>query len=350
MQIVLPGALPDPPEARELTSYLLDAAPTLGRWLQQSRAFQSQSDPALTGCTPYEQWQLGSCGFSPKAGQNLCAGLAALQAYKAMRHHRVPSHTNANDASTDKAAPSATEYTKPGALRSIAREQPIWLVELVHMSPSREGARLLPAGELSITEDQSAALLNSAQKLFEDSGFSLRPLSEEHWLIDIPDDFAPLCASPALVGSTSVNDWWPQDMAARPWRRLVNELQMLWFESTVNQHRYDRGLAPVNSLWLFGGGALDQFTNIEKSCDSCSHVHDTLLAPSLAHDWGGWIAALAELEYRVFKPLALSSPPPGLVLTGSRRIIELKPSTLHMWTRWLPGSRDTWRKWWSPPS
>lgn len=311
MQIVLPGALPDPQEARELTSYLRQTAPTLLRWLEQGRARGMQADPARAGCTPYEQWQLAARGFNARDGQNLGAGLGPLWA-----------------------GPLAADNTA------------VWLAELVHVSPSRDGAALLPARELAITPEQSVALFESAQSLFADTGFILRAQDTEHWRLDLPAGFAPLCASPTLVSISSVNDWWPQDLSARPWRRLLNELQMLWFDHPVNRQRYSLGLVPINSLWLFGGASADQLRPAA-SAGGASQTHDILLAPSASRDWGGWLAALGQLETQVFQPLA-GGRPPELVLTGSDRIVEIQPSTWGQWTQWLPGSRQAWRKWWSP--
>ncbi|PLC53492.1 hypothetical protein CR155_11675 [Pollutimonas nitritireducens] len=311
MQIVLPGALPDPREARELTSYLQNAAPTLVRWLEQGRARTIAADPASSGCTPHEQWLLAASGFKPRKEQNLSAGLAPLWLQQ-----------------------------------PVADNTSVWLTELVHVSPSRDGAALLPARELAITREQSVALFESAQPLFADSGFTLHADSIERWRLELPAGFAPQSASPALVSISTVNDWWPQDVDARPWRRLVNELQMAWFEHPVNQTRYRQSLVPINSLWLFGGASAEQLT-FGKDKTSDAQTHDALLAPATSHDWGGWLAALQQLEAAVFKPLA-GGPTPGVVLMGTDRIVEVQPMPWGQWIQWLPGSRLAWRKWWSP--
>jgi len=312
MRIVLPGALPDPGQARELTSYLQKTAPTLLGWMERARARSIAADPAVTGCTPYEQWQLAACGFRPEAGQKLAAGLGPLW---------------------------AQQNTPP--------DQPVWLLELVHVAPSRDGAALLPARELAITPEQSVALFESVQTLFSEAGFMLHADGAEHWRLDLPPEFAPDSASPALVAMTSVNDWWPQDMAGRPWRRLVNEVQMLWFDHPVNQDRYRQSLMPVNSLWLFGGARAAQLPG--RLPLAGTQVHEGLLAPAIRQDWAAWLAVLGELESRVFRPMAQGAQP-ELVLTGRERIVELRPPALGKWTRWLPGSRNTWRNWWSPQS
>ncbi|GAB2905898.1 hypothetical protein LSG25_01335 [Paralcaligenes sp. KSB-10] len=309
MQIVLPGSLPDPREARELTPHMLKAAPTLGGWLQLGLASATAASPAVAGCTPYERWQLAARGFKPGRGQNLSAGLGPLWGDKVTK-----------------------------------RDQPVWLAELVHVSPSREGARLLAARDLSITTADSVALFDSAQELFAGSTFTAHPLDTEHWRIEIHGEFAPVCASPSLVALSSVNDWWPQDREARPWRKLVNELQMQWFEHPVNQARETRGLAPINSLWLFGGARPDQLA--DPIPGKQPQVHDALLASFHAHDWGRWLQALERLEATLFKPLLRKQP--ELVLIGNDKYVEIRPSSWLGFLKRLPGTRDSWRTWWSP--
>ena len=313
MRIVLPGALPDPLEARELTPHLQASAPTLLGWLRQGRARVTAADPARGGCTPYEQWQLLDRGFRPGAEQNFATGLGPLWAQDVAE-----------------------------------QDQPVWLVELVHVSPARDGAALLPASELAITAEDSVALFDSVHGLFAEVGFLLQPSDARHWRITLPDGYAPACASPALVSITSVNDWWPQDIASRPWRRLVNEVQMLWFEHPVNQARYRQGLVPVNSLWLFGGASAGQLdAAAARQDDKVCHEPQEY---ATKHDWGGWLAALAQLEQTLFAPLS-GAKAPELVLTGTSRIVELAPATtLGRWAQWLPGSRNAWSHWWSPQS
>jgi len=322
MQIVLPGALPDPGTARELIAHVQKTAPTLTRWMRQGHARVIACDTARAACTPYEQWLLRARGFAPRAGQNLSCGLGPL--------------LHARDAAgTDAPAPGGAD--------------PVWLAELVHIAPSRDGAALLPARDLAITPDQSLALFDAAQRVLAESGFTARRTGIERWRI-LPQDTAtlPASVSPSLVGITSVNDWWPQDAATRPWRRLVNELQMLWFDHPVNRARAAHGLRAVNSVWVFGGGAGDQFHETADSPPAQTHAQ---LAPSHAtRDWGGWLAALADLEKNVFEPLARQNAAPALVLIGRDRLVELTPGALRKLMARLPGGRDAWRTWWSPPN
>jgi hypothetical protein len=46
----------------------------------------------------------------------------------------------------------------------------------------------------------------------------------------------------------------PAGADAGRWKRWQSEVQMLLFEHAVNHRREREGLAPVNSVWLWGGG------------------------------------------------------------------------------------------------
>jgi hypothetical protein len=103
-------------------------------------------------------------------------------------------------------------------------------------------------------------------------------------------------------------------------------------------------LPPVNSLWLYGGACDRQ---IARPGLADTQILELLLAPAVRQDWSAWIGGLETLE-RDMVPLLSGAARATLVLTGRDRIIELSPGP--RWAQWLPGSRDTWRNWWSPRS
>jgi len=313
MQIVLPGALPDAAIAQELAPHLEKKAPHFTRWLANAQAGIVSAVPADTFCTPYEYWLLCHHGFQADARQRPAAGLSAVLA----RVAGTPA---------------------PG-------DEPLWLGQLVHVAPARDGAALIPANELEITPEESAALYGSATEYLTGSGFSAVPFDAVHWAVTPPAGYRPDCASPALVSITSVNDWWTQDTEGRPWRRLVNELQMLWFQHPVNQAREARGLRPVNSVWLYGGGRPSQLGATQAAPGPGKVLHN-LQGPCLVQDWGSWLRELERLDREEFASLA---NPPRLVLTGSDRIVELNPARQGLIGRLL-GTKQDWRRWWSRPN
>ena len=311
MRIVLPGALPDPREAQELLPHLLKAAPNLVKWLERSHALRIVADPAQTHCTVWEYWRLQQYGFKPEGEQRHSAGLGPLLA-------------NGSGISTP--------------------DEPIWLLELTHISPSRDGAVLIPANDLALTRDHSDALFEAAQSLFANTGFSIAPCSVTHWRVALPDNYAPVLPSAQLVSTTTVNEWWRQDLAGRPWRRLANELQMLWFDHPVNQERHEQGQVPVNSVWLFGGAHRSQFDIKPDVSLTDIHRDDRLLGLMYAQDWGRWLQSMGELDTEVFASLNSQSE---VTLIGRDQFVTHTTEN-RFWKHWLPGSRESWKKWWSP--
>ncbi|MBC7204032.1 MAG: hypothetical protein H5U29_11035, partial [Pusillimonas sp.] len=227
-------------------------------------------------------------------------------------------------------------------------DAPVWVAELVHVSPARDGAALLTSEQLGISQQESVSLFESAHEIFSYYGFSLRAgLRPSHWVVTPPDTVSPKSVSPALVAQTRVNDWWPQDAASRPWRQLVNELQMTWHDHPVNQARNKAGQAAVNSIWLYGGASTSQFKTDKAA--STIQWHSELLESFQTEDWSQWLEGLQRLEPAVLDALNKNNTrQTRLVLIGEDRIITLRPNLFMKAFAQLPGQATHWRKWWSP--
>lgn len=314
MQIVLSGALPEPHQARELLSLFEQKAPTLVRWLQQSDCQLHTTPPSETRCTALEVWQLKQAGFIAQPAQHLSAGLGPL-------------------------------LEKNKNTRFITEDKAVWLAELVHIAPSRDGAALIPSSALEISEQESMELLTSSREWFADTGFNAEFDTAQRWKLHVPDDFNPSTTSTALVSQSMVNDWWEQDIHTRPWRRLVNEFQMLWFNHPVNQARTQAGKLPINSLWLLGGATPQQFAHLSHATPY--QLHNELADVAAQQDWGRWLDYLAVLEQQVFAPLA-NGPIPELVLCGVDRYLHCHAKRPNLFQRLLPTPKHNWRKVWSP--
>ncbi|MFA5663336.1 hypothetical protein [Castellaniella sp.] len=307
MHILLPGAWPEPEVAADLAPHLEARAPALVQCLRSVRPAPRSvaCPPADTWCTAEEHWLLQATGYTPDG--HISAGLGPL---------RLPA-----------------EAGVPGS-------EPIWLAELIHMAPSRDGAALLPARTLHITPDQAQALLESARAELQDHPMlDLQPTAlASTWRVSWSEPVAIDCASPALVAASAVNDWWPQSPQARPWRRLVNALQMAWFEHPVNLARTRQGEPPINSLWLYGGGRRDQ---LRRPLPPDLHIDDRLGDFAMRQDWGGWLQALADMDKTLFG--VPGQVPDHLTLCGRERHI-----TLNIRPGWFSRLRPhNWSLWWS---
>ncbi|QEK92569.1 hypothetical protein E2544_12410 [Achromobacter insolitus] len=314
MLIVIPGALPALPVAAELAKHLPERAPTLHGWLQAGAARPQAYDLRAQGCTPYESWQLDRAGYVPEPGLPPGAGLGPLVA---------------------------------GA--QADGNGPVWLAELVHLALGTDQATLLDPGLMDLRAEESAALLDTARPLFEGTGFSVEPLAAERWRLRLPDGLRPQTASPLAVAGHRLNDWWRQDAEARPWRRLLNEIQMAWHEHPVNDARAARGLPPVNALWLYGGGA--PWTQARPAP---ARVYTNLDAPQRAGDWAAWLDALAALDAQHLRPLAgkhgLPAAPAELLLLGEDRKVALTLKPRGGLLGLLPAPKKNWSAWWSHPA
>ena len=107
-----------------------------------------------------------------------------------------------------------------------------------------------------------AAYASQIGTLFGDAGFPIDAPDPSRWYLRMPAG-ATLPAFPgpeealgtdlfdALVGTGPTGD-----AVARRWRTLLSEAQVILHNHPWNERRAAAGLAPVNSLWFWGGGAL----------------------------------------------------------------------------------------------
>ncbi|HTK01241.1 MAG TPA: hypothetical protein VL522_16545 [Bordetella sp.] len=316
MQIVLPGALPpSAPIAAELAKRLPTAAPTLYSWMRQGAGRQTSFDPYVHSCTPFEAWQLEQAGFQPSAGQAIGAGLGPLRA---------------------------------GA--DTPADERIWIADLAHIALGTDRASLVPAQALDLTDAEGTALFETARPLFDGTPFKVAPLQAFRWRVTVPDDMALPTASPAAVTGQPLNTWWSQDAAARPWRRLVNEIQMAWYEHPVNNERAARGLLAANGVWLYGGAMP---WPRPAAPHPAPRIAEDLLAAFQAEDWSAWLQAIERLDAETLKPCADGNGRPTgpltLTLLGRDRRATLALQPRSPLLRWLPAREQAWRTWWSPP-
>jgi len=72
------------------------------------------------------------------------------------------------------------------------------------------------------------------------------------WVAELPEAADLEGCSLALAEGLNVEHYLPQGRQARTWRRILNEIQMLWHDHPVNRQRQALRQLPVNALW-FGG-------------------------------------------------------------------------------------------------
>jgi hypothetical protein len=112
--------------------------------------------------------------------------------------------------------------------------------------------------DLSFEDAQALLALLNAHFAGDDLAFVAA--SPAHWLVRTPLAQRLSTRPPeAAIGSPLIA-LLPSGPDAPRWRRWHSELQMLFFEHSVNVKRQHAGKAPVNSVWFWGGGTASRRT------------------------------------------------------------------------------------------
>lgn len=308
MDIVILGALPHSTTAKASEAYLEKQAPVFTRLLQTHHATTEWLDIAHLGCTPFEYYQLKLAQYHNPT-QHYAKGLGPLL---------CPENFN---------------------IKHL--QQPIYLLELTHVEIGQHSAALYLAPELSLSDEEGLGFMQSVREVFAESPYSLLNHNSHMALLDLGDDFTANLLSPSLLATGYLNDWQYQQELPRDLRRLLSELQMLWFNSPLNQVRQEKGLRPINSACIYGGACLNDFAVSPLQHKPLSQIHliNCLYFSHLHQDWEQWLQQLEQLEQ------ALQTLPHGkhrFILCGFDRIVTLTPKPF--WSKLF--SQD-WRQWWS---
>ena len=139
--------------------------------------------------------------------------------------------------------------------------QEIACLQPVHLHATRDHLILMGQNQIGLTEAESTQLLNAALPLLtEDFGHELLFHNQYYWFIPA-GPFSKLASYSVEQAHGRNVDWWmPHDTdeqgVAKRWRKLQNEIQMLWHIDSVNEARQENGLPSINSIWISGIGKL----------------------------------------------------------------------------------------------
>jgi hypothetical protein len=132
----------------------------------------------------------------------------------------------------------------------------------VHLHATRDHLILMGQNQIDLTETESNKLLDVALPLLKED-FNQQVLFHNQYYWFIPAGPFSKLASYSIDQAQGRNiDWWmPHDTheqgIAKRWRKLQNEIQMLWHIDLVNEERQARGLPSINSIWISGIGKLN---------------------------------------------------------------------------------------------
>lgn len=128
--------------------------------------------------------------------------------------------------------------------------------EPVHLLTALDHLQLAAPVPLPLDASESGPLLETLNAHLVGTGFELRALADGGWLCRCPEGLECETVDPLDALGRNLRELLPSGRDAIRVRSLVNELQMLLHEHPVNERRAARGLPPVNSVWLWGVGAV----------------------------------------------------------------------------------------------
>jgi len=132
--------------------------------------------------------------------------------------------------------------------------------EPVHLLTAIDHLQLASPVPLPLEASEPGPLLETLNAHLAGTGFDIRALADGGWLCRCPDGFECETVDPIDALGRNLRELLPSGRDAVRVRSLVNELQMLLHEHPVNERRAARGLPPVNSVWLWGMGAVREPT------------------------------------------------------------------------------------------
>lgn len=137
----------------------------------------------------------------------------------------------------------------------------LWLrADPVYLHPDMSQLLLMAGDKLEISKQEAAVYIDELNSEFAARGWRFQAPDAGRWYLHIPDtrpdigeaDFASLHE----VNGGNVLPFMPGGESGAKWRAVLNEIQVLLHSCAVNESREQRGLPPINGVWLWGAGAL----------------------------------------------------------------------------------------------
>jgi hypothetical protein len=126
----------------------------------------------------------------------------------------------------------------------------------VHLTAAIDHLQLAAPAPLPLGTDESEALLASLNDQLTGTGFRLHAFADRGWLCECPPNLECAAVEPAAAVGRNLRALLPAGKDGAQVCVLVNELQMRLHEHPVNERREVQGAPTVNSLWLWGFGAV----------------------------------------------------------------------------------------------
>lgn len=130
-----------------------------------------------------------------------------------------------------------------------------WLrADPVLLQPDMDRVLVFDSRSLGVQMEEAQALVELFNHHFAADGWNLMAPGPDRWYLSGPAGADLVTAPLHQVIGRGLYPFLPKGAGGAPWRRLLNEVQMLFFQAPVNQRREREGRPPISGIWLWGGG------------------------------------------------------------------------------------------------
>lgn len=128
----------------------------------------------------------------------------------------------------------------------------------VHLQVDRDRIIMIGNQNLSVSAEEARQLADEFNSLFAEDGLRLEVPVPNRWYLK-GNNKADIKTHPLqnVIGK-DIHHHLPKGKGAMQWHNILNEVQMLFYSSQVNERRRQQGLPEINSIWLWGEGDLPQ--------------------------------------------------------------------------------------------
>lgn len=248
----------------------------------------------------------------------------------------------------------------------------------VHLEAGLRDVSLSAGPELAIQPDEAAEFVSALNEHFAPDGHEFRAGPGWRWYLLTAEPIEANTLAPRPPPGVRLENLLPGGPDGLSLHRLMNEAQMVLHDHPANHRRRARKLAPINGVWLWGGGQTvsgktlpwngvfsdDELTQAlsddagigcrpsqqfeeSSSLDGAPGMQTTLLVDTAGHralekgDFAAFRAWLEQLETQVMTPLAdrvRDRTIPGATIDwGADAVLRFEPPT--GWRRWFGAGR-----------
>ena len=133
-----------------------------------------------------------------------------------------------------------------------------WVATPLYLAAGLTTLHLDRRSILRLASAELASLTADFNRTFEDSGFTLVPLESGEALLFAAEEQIAKTVEPARIVGEDVAQALPDGAGAATLRRLGAEMELWLHDHPLNRARGARGEPPLSTLWIWGGGKVEQ--------------------------------------------------------------------------------------------